>query len=88
MFYDYNQPNIVGICFPFYEHQPLTQHLKITVNLKINSKYFEIIETSFKYAIGRHLYSLNIKIISKCTNGKSNVTSRIRAACFHTFNIQ
>lgn len=88
MFYDYNQANIVGICFQFYVHQTLTQHLKIIVSLKINSKWFEIIETPFKYAIGGNLYLLSIETVSKYANDNLNVTWKVRFACFHGFNIQ
>lgn len=62
MFYDYNQANIVGICFQFNDPETLTQHLKVIVNVRINSKY---VEKSCKYAIGRNVYLLNIETISK-----------------------
>lgn len=85
VFYAYSQANIVGICFQFYEHPTLTQHLKIIVTLRIDSKYIEV---SFRYAVGRNVYLLNIYTISKYTNDDSNVTSKIRFACFHGSNIQ
>lgn len=61
MFYDYNQANIVGICFQFNEHEILTQHLKVIFDVRINSKY---VEKSFKDVIGRNVYLLNIETIS------------------------
>ena len=88
MFYDYNQANIVGICFQFYELKRSTNIQKIIVNLHIISIYFEIIEIPFTLAIGGHLYLLKIEATSKCKNGNSSVTSKIRFACFHGFNIQ
>lgn len=84
MFYDYNQANIVGICFQFNEHETLTQHLKVTVDVRISSKY---VEKSSKYTIDRNVYLSNIEIISKYANDNSNVTSKIRSACFHRFSI-
>lgn len=84
MFYDYNPANIVGICFQFNDHETLTQHLKVIVRVRINSRY---IENSFKYAIGTNVYLLNIETISKYANDNSNVTSKIRFASFHGFCI-
>ena len=51
-------------------------------------KCFKVTEIPFKYAIGIHVYLLNIETISKCKNGNSSVTAEIRFMYFHGLNIQ
>lgn len=62
--------------------------LKIIVNLKVNSKYFEIIEIPFKHAVRRNVYLLNVKIISKYIYDNASDTSKIRFVCFHCLDVQ
>lgn len=76
--------HVAGLCFQCYEHQTLTRHLKVTIDLRKNSKY---IEKSCKCAIDRNVHLLNIGTIVKYTSDNSDVTSKIRFARFHGFNI-